>query len=117
MSQELSVLTSKHSNLKLNVIDKSKNKNTTKATVTWMSVYHTWAKHRGEVLKIEKVEPKNLTKFYFLRNFTELKNQDGQDWEPNSLRSIQASMDRYLHERGYTHSILKSREFSSSKTI
>ena len=82
-----------------------------------MSVYHTWAKHRGEVLKIEKAEPKNLTKFYFLRNFTELKNQDGQDWEPNILRSIQASMDRYLHERGYTHSILKSREFSASKTI
>ena len=25
-------------------------------------------------------------------------------------------MDRYLRERGYTHSVLKSREFSSSKT-
>ena len=28
---------------------------------------------------------------------------------------MQASTNRYLRESGYTHSILKSREFSSSK--
>ena len=27
------------------LMDKSKNKNTTKATATWMNVYQTWAKH------------------------------------------------------------------------
>ena len=42
------------------IMDKSKNKNTTKTTVTWMNLYHTWAKHRGKVLEIEKVEPKKL---------------------------------------------------------
>ena len=48
---------------------KSKNKNTTKLTATWRNVYHTWVKHRGEVLEIKKLGPKNLTKFYnFLRN-------------------------------------------------
>ena len=26
----------------------------------WMNVYHTWVKHRGEVIEIEKVEPKNF---------------------------------------------------------
>ena len=25
-----------------------------------MNVYHTWVKHRGEVIEIEKVEPKNF---------------------------------------------------------
>ena len=40
------------------LIDNSKNESTTKAAATWMNVYHTWVKHRGEVLEIEKVEPK-----------------------------------------------------------
>ena len=49
--------------------------------------------------------------------FTELKKQDGEAYEPNSLCSMQASTDGYLRERGYTYSILKSREFASSKAV
>ena len=36
------------------LIDKSKNKNMTKTTVTWMNVYHTWAKHSEKRLKYKK---------------------------------------------------------------
>ena len=36
------------------LMDKLKCKNTIKKTVTWMNVYHIWAKYRGEVLEIEK---------------------------------------------------------------
>ena len=43
-------------------MDKSENKSTTKAAATWMNVCHVWAKHKGEVLEIEKEEPKNLDK-------------------------------------------------------
>ena len=53
------------------LMDKSKNKNATKATATWMNVY-TWAKHRGQVLEVEKVEPKKLDKF-LQHFFTKLK--------------------------------------------
>ena len=44
------------------LMDKSKNKNTTKVTATWMNVYQTWAKHRAEVLEIVKLEPKKPDK-------------------------------------------------------
>ena len=47
----------------------------------------------------------------------ELKKQDEQDYEPNSLCSKQASIDRYIRKRDYMHSILKSREFASSKAV
>ena len=83
-------------------MDKSRNMNTTKATSTRMNVYHTWAKHRREVLVIEKVEPKKLDKI-LQHFFTELKKQDRQDYEPNSLCATQASIGRYFCERGYTH--------------
>ena len=35
------------------------------------------------------------------------------DYGSNSLCLMQTPIDRYLRERGYTHSILKSREFAS----
>ena len=40
-----------------NLMDKSKYKNTTKATGTWMNVYLTSVEHRTERLEKEKVEP------------------------------------------------------------
>ena len=46
-----------------------------------------------------------------------MKKQGGQDYEPNSLCSMQTSIDRYLRERGYTHSIIKLREFAFSKSV
>ena len=94
------------------LMNKSKNKNTTKATAKWMNVYHTWAKQKGEVLEIGKLEPKNLDEILH-HSFAELKKQDGQDYKPNSFSSMQASIDRYLRERGYMHSILKSTELAS----
>ena len=42
-----------HNHIK-KLMDKSKNKNTTEATALWMSVYQTWAKHKGEYLKSKK---------------------------------------------------------------
>ena len=68
------------------------------------------------MLEIEKVEPKKLDEI-FRYFFTELKKQDGQDYEPNSLCLMQASIGRYLRERGYTHSILKLRELASLKAV
>ena len=37
------------------LMDKSTNKNTTKATGTLMNMYLTWVKHRAEMLEKEKV--------------------------------------------------------------
>ena len=42
---------------------------------------------------------------------------DCQDYKPNSLCSMESSIERYLLERGYTHSVLKSRKFASSKIV
>ena len=97
-------------------MDKSKNKNTTKATKMWMNVYQTGAKHR-EVLEIEKIELLKKLDEILQHFFTELKKQDIQDYEPKSLCSLQALIDRFLHQRGYMHSILKSKKFASSKAI
>ena len=54
---------------------------------------------------------KLLGKFY-----AEIKKQDGEDYEPESLRIMQCAPERYLKDNGYEVSILRDREFRKSKT-
>lgn len=45
----------------------------------------------------------------------ELKKQDRQDHEPNSLCSMQASMDRYLRQRGYPRNLFWKELFATTE--
>ena len=45
------------------------------------------------------------------------KKQDEQDYDSDSLCSMQALIDRYTFEHDYTHSFLQLREFLSSKAV
>ena len=45
------------------------------------------------------------------------KNKNGDDYEPDSLRVMIAALDRHLNEKGYKFSIIRDREFHSSKQV
>ena len=55
---------------------------------------------------------KVLSKFY-----AEVKKTDGDDYEPESLKIMQSSTERYLKEKVYPVSIVRSREFHNSQEI
>ena len=44
-------------------------------------------------------------------------NKKGEDYEPESLKVMMASLDRHLRNNGCTLSIVRNREFSSSKEV
>ena len=44
-------------------------------------------------------------------------NKKGVDYEPESLKVMMASLDRHLKNKGCTLSIVRDREFSSSKEV
>ena len=46
-----------------------------------------------------------------------LKKKHGEDYEPESLKVMIASLDRHLKNKGYSLSIVRDREFSSSKQV
>ena len=98
------------------LIDKSKNLNTKRSTSTWIGVFRSWAELRGRTTEIEKLSPDELdeTLQYF---YAEIKKKNGKDYEPNSLCAMQAGLERYLKDQGYTESILTSRDFSSSRAV
>ena len=73
----------------------SKNPNTVKSLA---SVWHKWCKQRNIVNKIEENEAEKLNKL--LETFyAEVKNKNGDYYEPGSLRVMIATLDRHLNEQ------------------
>ena len=85
-------------------------------TKSLLAPYLEWAKEKKKPRSIENLSPEDLDEV--LRDFyTELKKKDGNDYEPESLRVMQASLDRYLRNKGYAVSIIRGREFAKSNKI
>ena len=90
------------------------NHNTCRSTKTWLFVLQKWCQSRSISEKIEKLSPQELDKI-LSKFYAEVKKQDGEDYEPDSLRVMQAAIERYLKENNYPLSIIRSREFHHSQ--
>ena len=94
--------------------ENAKNKNTQQSTNNWLKVWKSWASQKGYGESIEKYEPEALKKI--LEDFyATVRKKDGEDYEPDSLRVMVTAIDRYLTEKEYKHTIIRDREFKSSK--
>ena len=97
-------------------IKEAENKNTLRSTNTWMRVWYSWAKSRQINESIETMAPATLDgvlqKFYL-----EVRKQDGSEYEPDSLKVMQAALERYLSTQKYPYSLINSLEFSSSRAV
>ena len=94
----------------------SKNPDIVKSTSFWLNAWETWCKQENIINKIEENEPEKLNKL--LETFyAEVKNKNGDDYEPDSLRVMIAALDRHLDDKGYKFSIIRDREFHSSKQV
>ena len=92
------------------------NANTQRCTDKWVNCFKEWATSKKKDHEIEKLAPFELD--LRLQNFfTEVRKRDGTEYEPNSLASLQAGIDRYLKLKGYKYSILKHQYFSRSRTF
>jgi len=74
----------------------SKNKNTLKSTAHWFNVFKSWKETREIQGKIEEMKPEDLNKILEIF-YAEVKNKDGEDYEPDSLRVMQTALDRHLN--------------------
>ena len=94
----------------------SENKNTKRSTDYWKGIFEKWAKTRGKEEKLESYDIPELndalSQFY-----AELRKENGQDYEPDSLKVMQAALDRHLRSQNYPKSILRDTEFLSSRKV
>ena len=98
------------------LIDKTKNHNTESSTKTWVNVFQSWAKERGFPQEVSAYEPENLDKTLCIF-YTEIRKRDGNQYEPDCLRVMRSSLDRYLRLKNYPKSILNDDVFKKSNTV
>ena len=79
----------------------SENKNTKRSADCWTNTFQQWAKTSG---KNEQF-------------FAELRKENGKDCEPDSLKVMQAALDRHLRSKNYPKSIVRDTEFLSSRKV
>lgn len=64
----------------------------------WYKCYRDWAKFRGKNLQIVTLSPQELDQILQLF-FTEVRRKDVKVYEPCSLASLHAGIDRYLRDK------------------
>ena len=96
--------------------EKSENENTKKSTEHWKNVFVKWANERKQKQNLEDYEiealDNALSQFY-----AELRKENGDDYEPESLKVMQAALERYLKSKSYPKSILRDKEFMNSRKV
>ena len=98
------------------LIEKNRNENTKRSTNTWVKRYQKWAEERGFEANIAQV-PKSELDGILQQFYAELMKCDGEEYEPESLKVMQAALDRRLREEGCSYSILKDADFSNSRKV
>ncbi|CAH3184753.1 unnamed protein product, partial [Porites evermanni] len=79
----------------------------------YKQVWKNWCVDKDVTDEIENYEPAELLEHFY----AEVNNKKGEDYEPESLKVMTALLDRHLKNKGCTLSIVRVREFSSSKEV
>ena len=79
-------------------------------------MWRSWAEERGINPNLEENSAEILNSI-LQQFYAEVRNKRGESYEPESLKGMMASLDRYLRERNYSHSIIKDRQFQQSKKV
>ncbi len=99
-----------------NLAEKATNENTTKSTNLWLRVYQSWAAVRGFGKNVEEVFPDDLNQI-LKKFYAEIRKKDGSNYEPDSLRVMQAALHRHLISKRYPADILNDIEFRESRAV
>lgn len=81
-----------------------------------MRVFEKWCDESSLEKNLELILPEQLDKV-LEHIYVSVCKQDGTDYEPRSLKVMQAALDRHLKEKGCPFSVIKDREFFNSRNV
>ena len=93
-----------------------KTKNTKRSTDYWTNIFQQWAKTRGKNEQLESYEVPQLNEA-LTQFFAKLRKRSGEEYEPDSLKVMQAALDCHLRSKTYPKSIVTDTEFLSSTKV
>lgn len=77
---------------------------------------YSWAMSRQIHEELKTMAPATLDEV-LQQFYLERRTQNGSDYEPDSLKDMQAPLERYLVIKNYPYSLINGREFASSKAV
>ncbi len=116
-SAGIEALSRSSSNVELQRLkEKNRNKNTDRSTQTSGRKFTQWVQEKQLHFSLETISAEELDKI-LQHYFAELKKKDGSDYEPDSLRTMLASLDRHFQEAGCTFKVIKDKEFQGCRQV
>ena len=97
------------------LVEKHKNINTKKKTISDLKKWYTWCESVSELRKLDEIPPIELDRLlgHF---FCKIRKMDNSMYEPDTLNSFQRSLDRHLtQELRKPYSIIRDTRFASSR--
>ena len=95
-------------------IDQQKKKSTVNCTKRDLNIVYKWLVSKNELRSIETIHATELDA-YLAEFYVNVKKDNGSEYEPGSIDSIRASVERHLRESEYPHSLRdKVLDFSTS---
>ena len=91
-------------------------KNTKRTTQTWLTAWEKWCQARNIDNTMERFTPRVLDEI-LTKFFVEVWKKDGTEYEPDSLRITQASLDSYLRRKIMRHPSLAGESSRSLKRL
>lgn len=93
-----------------------KNANTKRKTKSDVNKFKTWLREQALSEEFEKMEPSKLD-IELARFFLNVKKSDSNEFEPDTLRSFQGSINRYLSDKDYKANIILDAQFKHSRDV
>ena len=96
---------------------KAVNKNTLRSTKTWLNTFAEWADIRNFERNLENYPSKGELDHVLGCFYAEIRQKNGNEYEPDCLRVTQASLQRHLNDKHIKMDIIDGVEFQSSRRI
>ncbi|KAJ8309919.1 hypothetical protein KUTeg_011784, partial [Tegillarca granosa] len=93
-----------------------KNPNTVRKTTSDIKKFTNWLKSQNEQRELHEMQKQELDR-YLARFFMTAKKVNGEEFEPDSLKTIQSSINRHLSEMNAGINIIEDNEFKHSRDV
>ena len=97
-------------------IDQQRSENTKSKTKCDVNIFKTFILNLNETRELEQIPVKELDKL-LCKFFMTIKRKDGNNYEPDTLTSIQRSIQRYLQQQNADFNIIKDNDFHLSREV
>lgn len=97
-------------------IDQQKKKSTVNCTKRDLNIVYKWLVSKNELRSIETIPATELDT-YLAEFYVNVKKDNGSEYEPGSIDSIRASVERHLRESEYPHSLRDKVFYFSARAL